>query len=182
MNLHHAKACLVGHIAALKTMCLDGTPWVFLCAAVVIECLSKLAAGKDLKAAGFKSFIRDYMPVGYRNFKYQSGKTDLPDQLYYVLRCGIVHNFSMVPGTTEVKNGARIRSVVMSHDEVHLSRYTGASAPDACCLRADGFVADIETATNKLFSDAEDGSSTGDQLAENIEEWLHQRPPIKAIM
>jgi hypothetical protein len=41
-------------------------------------------------------------------------------------------------------------------------------------LRADGFVADLEAAIRKLFTDA----ATNAQLAQNITAWLAQHPPI----
>jgi hypothetical protein len=160
-------------------MCPDGTPWVFLCASAVIEYLSKLAAGADQGGAGFKQFIHQYFPDGYLDFKYKSGTADLPEQMYHVLRCGIVHSFSMIPDSRGQDKGARDRSVVMSHHEVHLSPYSSSLAPDACCLRADAFVADIETATNKLFTAAQAATPVGQQVAQNIESWLQQHPPIR---
>lgn len=179
MTLQDAKTYFTGHIAALKKMCSDGTPWVFLCASVVIEYLSKLAAGKDEGGAGFKKFIRQFFPDEYRNFRYQSGDIDLPEQMYHVLRCGIVHSFSMIPDTRGRDRGARDRSVVMSHDEVHLSPHSSAVVSDACCLRAETFVADIEKATKRLFTEAEADTAAGRKLAKNIEAWLQQHPPIR---
>jgi hypothetical protein len=180
MTLPEAKAYFEGHIAALKRMCPDGTPWVFLCCSVVIEYLSKIAAGQDNKGSGYKQFIRDYFPVAYREFKYQSGDADLPLQMYHVLRCGIVHSFSMIPDTVGRDKGARNRSVVMSHNDPHLSQHSGSLAVDACCLHADSFVEDIEKAMNKLFATADADTPEGRQVAGNIQRWLKDHPPIQA--
>lgn len=174
MTLEEAESYFGHKIADLKRMIADGTPWVFLCGSAVIDYLSKLAAGKNDHGEGFKQFVTDYMPATYRTFKYKSGETDLPEQLYHVLRCGIVHSFSLIPDAQARKKGGRNRSIVLSHDAPHLSAYSSTDAPDACCLRADGFVADLEQAMNKLFADA----SSNDQLAESISAWLAQHPPI----
>jgi hypothetical protein len=174
VTLQEAETYFAPQIADLKRMIADGTPWVFLCGSAVIDYLSKLAAGKNGYGEGFKQFVTDYMPVAYRTFKYQSGATDLPEQLYHVLRCGIVHSFSLIPDKQARRKGGRDRSVVLSHDGPHLSAYSSTNAPDACRLRADGFVADLEAAMNKLFADA----STNTLLAKNITAWLALHPPI----
>ena len=174
MTLQEAETYFARQIADLKRMIADGTPWVFLCGSAVIDYLSKLADGKNDGGAGFKRFVNTYMPTGYRIFKYKSGAADLPDQLYHVLRCGIVHSFSLIPDAQARSKGGRDRSVVLSHDEPHLSAYSSVNAPDACCLRADRFVDDLESAMKKLFADA----ATNAGLAAKITAWLAQHPPI----
>jgi len=174
VTLPEAQTYFTGHIDDLKRMSADGTPWVFLCGSALIDYLSKLADGRNDGGAAFKRFVNVYMPRGYLTFKYRSGLSDLPEQLYHVLRCGIVHSFSMIPDAQAKNKGGRDRSIVLSHHEPHLSPYSTANAPDACCLRADGFVADLEAAMKKLFTDA----ATNAQLAGNITAWLAQHPPI----
>jgi hypothetical protein len=130
MTLQEAEAYFRLRIDELKQMIPAGTPWVFLCGTAVIEYLSKLAVGKDDGGRGFKKFVTDYMPDGYRNFKYKSGADDLPLQLYHILRCGIVHSFSLIPDPNATRNKGRIRSVVLSHDEPHLTSYSSTAASD----------------------------------------------------
>ena len=98
MNCEEAKTYFYARIEELKDMCKPGgaeTPWVFLCGSAMIDYLSRLAAGKDNGGEGFKKFIRDYMPSSYCDFEYRSGDKDLPEQVFHILRCGIVHSFSL---------------------------------------------------------------------------------------
>jgi hypothetical protein len=37
-------------------------------------------------------FVRKFLPEKYRTFPYKNGKTDLPEQMEYVLRNGLVHS------------------------------------------------------------------------------------------
>ena len=97
-----------------------------------------------------------------------------PNRLYHVLRCGIVHSFSLIPDQQAINKGGRDRSVVLSHDAPHLSAFSSADAPDACCLRANGFVDDLETAMKALFTNA----AINAPLAGNITKWLTDYPPI----
>jgi hypothetical protein len=43
------------------------------------------------------NFVSTYFPEEYRDFSYKDGKKDLPDQMYSLLRNGLVHNFSFLP-------------------------------------------------------------------------------------
>jgi len=181
MTLQEAKQYFDGHIVALKKMCDDKSPWVFLCASCVIEYLSKLAyVDKHSSGERFEKFIRKYFPKKYQEFKYKSGDMDLPKQMYHVLRCGLVHSFSFIPDNIGRQKGARDRSLVLSHDEEHLSHYSSERAPDACCLNAYKFVEDINSAMNKLFDEAEKHMPEKGKLTANIEKWLNEHPPIMA--
>jgi len=176
MTLDEARGYFEGHIAALDRMVAAGDPWVFLCGTVVRDYLASAALGKKAGRQGYKQFIRDFMPPGYKNFRYASGDDDLDIQIYHVLRCGIVHSFSLIPETEARSEGGRNRSIVLTHDESHLSNYTKGGL-DACCLRADQFVKDIQAAMNKLFGDAK----TIPALAKNVEDRLRDHPPIKGL-
>jgi hypothetical protein len=102
MTLAKAEKFFTAMIPDLSKMCSDGSPWVFLCGSAVIEYLSKLAYGAGGRA-NFIKFIKAYMPIPYHEFRYASKSSDLPEQMYYVLRCGIVHSFSLIPDTTGKK-------------------------------------------------------------------------------
>jgi hypothetical protein len=110
----------------------------------------------------------------YKSFQYLSGKADLPEQMYHVLRCGIVHSFSLVPDQGARDKGGRDRSIVLSHNGRHLSQWSKQKAPDACCLNAEEFIDDIESAMLQLFSTAKGNR----QIAQNIEDWTKRHPPI----
>lgn len=87
-------------IGEVKRYSSIGDVWVFLMCSVFIEYLVKLVSGKEATNKGdYKHFIGTYLSLidpRYKNFKYSNGKTDLPDQMYHVLRCGIVHGFSFI--------------------------------------------------------------------------------------
>lgn len=87
-------------IGEVKRYSSIGDVWVFLMCSVFIEYLVKLVSGKEAtNKDDYKHFIGTYLSLidpRYKNFKYSNGKTDLPDQMYHVLRCGIVHGFSFI--------------------------------------------------------------------------------------
>jgi hypothetical protein len=174
LTLPEAKNYFECRLNELNAMCSDGTPWVFLCGSALIEYLSKLAKGDDGGGAGFKEFVTKYMPQRYRDFQYESSDCDLPVQMYHVLRCGIVHSFSLIPDTRAKKHGGRDRSIVLSHTDPHLSCHSSLTAKDACVFNAEQFILDIEQAAKKLFDDAAQDAV----LAGNITRWLRKHPPI----
>jgi hypothetical protein len=175
MTLEEAEKYFTAMIPDLGKMCCDGSPWVFLCGTAVIEYLCKLAYGPGGRK-NFAKFIKEYMPASYRKFSYASKKQDLPEQMYHVLRCGIVHSFSLIPDEHGKKNGGRDRSIALSHDtrDGHIKRVSTQRAPDACCLNALEFVADLASAMRKLF----DSAKTKKEVKTNITSWLEKCPPI----
>jgi hypothetical protein len=174
--LEEAETYFTAMIPGLGKMCCDGSPWVFLCGAAVIEYLSKLAYGGGGRK-NFINFIKEYLPGPYAEFKYMSGQQDLPEQMYHVLRCGIVHSFSLIPDEQGKENGGRDRSIALSHDisEGHIKSVdTKNGAKDACCLNAYEFVADLASAMRKLF----EAARTNTEVKTNITNWLTKFPPI----
>lgn len=171
-------------VAELKKISTIGGPLVFVCTSAFIEYLAKLAAGQDKKGQGYKDFITTWMSQvrpEYRNFKYLNGKTDLPVQMYHVLRCGIVHSFSLIPDEIAVRHDGRDRSIVLLHRKEslergipHLSNYPPDKIPDAAAFVAEDFIDDIEAVVGLLFKEAESNST----LKTNMETWLTKHPLI----
>jgi len=164
----------------------DRSPWGFVCAAAFLDCLSKLVAGKDDKRNGYKTFVKNYLarvnPI-YLSFRYKSGAKDLPDQLYHVLRCGIVHQFSLVPDEQSLKNGGRLRSIVLCHRKEskrrnlpHLSSYSSGKSPDAAVFVAEDFAKDLMDTVRFIFSSQ--AKTVNPEIVKNIEEWVEKYPPI----
>jgi hypothetical protein len=174
MTANEAKEYFQHRVNELKSMSSEGTPWVFLCGSALIDYLSKLAYGKDRKAAGYKDFVKKYMPPTYRKFAYASGHKDLPEQMYHVLRCGIVHMYSLVPDKQATSKGGRSRSIVLTHEPTYhqLDHYPGGI--DACVFRAEEFISDIEYALIRLFARANKYKAP----RARIEKWLKAHPPI----
>ncbi len=159
-------------------------PWVFLSAASMIEYLSKLVNGSDLKSEGYKQFIKDYLAQvrpEYASFTFRNGRADLPEQMYHILRCGIVHNYSLIPDAISRTKGGRDRSIVLTHrgrGYTHLGRFSKADAPDAVVFVAEDFIEDLNKVVGLIFSSAK----KDDSIKHNIESWLKEHPPIEGIV
>ncbi len=184
MNLNEASTYFRERVNELRRACADGTPWVFLCASAFIEYLSKLVNGEDKGRDGYKKFVKDYLSQAnplYRDFVFKNGQCDLDVQMYYVLRCGIVHSFSLIPDDRARKAHGRDRSIVLCHarerDEhgwKHLMPYPPpeikSTVNDAVLFVAEDFVDDIGKVTELILTEA--------NLQGNIEKWLDRHPPI----
>lgn len=184
MDLNTASSYFKDRVNELRRACADTTPWVFLSASAFLEYLAKLVNGEDKKRDSYKKFIEDYLsqvrPL-YKDFVYKSGKQDLPVQMYHVLRCGIVHSFSLIPDDDGRGSGGRDRSIVLCHakerDErklSHLMQYQSPKVTDAALFVAEDFVEDIGKVTALIFTKA----ASNNTLRGNIERWVLAHPPI----
>lgn len=116
----------------------------------------------------------------YVDFQFKSRKKDLPAQMYFILRCGIVHKFSLVPGQEEIKNGGRPRSILLSHRKngnTHFKEYTK-NGMDSVVFTAEDFAEDLEKLV-KLIFDVEVPKNPN--LEKNIENWVSKFPPILGV-
>ena len=176
MKLEEAKTLFISMLQSLEKMPVD--PWPFLCASALIEYLTKMVYGSDSGAKEYKTFISAYLAAAnpqYDSFTYSSGEKDLPLQMYHVLRCGIVHSFSLIPDKMAASKGGRPRSVLIAHDGVHLSAYRQAGQ-DAALLVLHDFVDDLRKVIERIFLDA----SSDPALAARIQQHLKDHPPIMA--
>ena len=117
MSMETAQQRLVLFYCPLKRGSFSDV-WIFVGATTMIEYLAALKKGESAGPKDFIEFVRGYMPE-YVQFKYKRKhrlsktgvgekpriltKADLPEQMYYILRCGLVHGFSLVPGPKEQK-------------------------------------------------------------------------------
>lgn len=167
------------------------------------ECLSrdkkegnkgkKPAEKKREKEGGscrYENFIIEYMPTKYGDFSYKdtngTAKT-LPQQMWSILRCGIIHSFSLTPGKMSEPNTSEcdiqtdeLRNIVLCHRKEaktkgwwHLCAYSIADE-DAALFVAEDFVEDLRNVISHVFAKAE----RDQELKENIENWLRKKPPI----
>jgi hypothetical protein len=178
-------------IQELKQIAARGDPWVFLNASSFIEYLAKMRLGRGTTAKDYKEFLKTFffqICPHYKTFKYRSGKLDLADQMYHVLRCGIVHSFSLFADSRGQSQGGRHRSIVLAHrleGKAHLSHFVDNRRKpkiDAVIFVAEDFVEDIERVTEALFNDSKKRTPGGSQLRHNIRRWVKQFPPIGAII
>ena len=194
MTFEKAEPYFKTRIGELKKLSRDKNyvnPWIFVCASAFIDYLAKIAYGKDMQRRGYISFISDYLSKinpKYRTFTYKNGKRDLPAQMYHVLRCGILHSFSLIPDQkTKKDNDGRDRSIVLCHAEerdrekwFHLmpfptEKMTSPNIKDSVLFVAEDFIDDLEKVVDIVFRDA----STNLTLRENIEKWVISFPPIQ---
>lgn len=156
-----------------------GDPWVFLCGAAMIEYLTHMATGTSGRTA-YIDFVKNYfgtINAKYKDFMYQSGEQDLPLQMYVILRCGIVHKFSFIPGPLELSNGGRLRSILIGHEKngaTHLARYTS-NGMDSVIFAAEQFSKDIKHVVNMIVEE----SHASSQIESNIISHVKNFPPIQ---
>ena len=171
----------------LRGCCHTAPSWVMLGASAFIDYLARLADGADRGRAGYIDFIRTWMSQvrkEYVTFQYNNGTSDLPQQMYYVLRCGIVHSFSLIPDSLALKHGGRNRSIVFCYrfqEEVrrqgiqHLASHRDASSGiDAAVLVGEDLVSDIESVVQLLFQQANSNKA----LSSRMTGWISSHPPI----
>ena len=179
-TIEEAKKYFTGRCEELLSMSKAGDPWVFLCASAMIDYLTQMTTGKSGRQA-YIDFVNNFLGeinTTYSNFRYKNGKQDLATQMYIILRCGIVHKFSFVPGKQELKNGGRLRSIVLAHEKnghngAHLTAYPNEEI-DAAIFTAEQFVTDIKALVELIF---ERGNSNF-EIKNNILTYIAHYPPI----
>jgi len=184
MNILEAKEYFRNQISAAKKYCVDGTPLPFVLGACFIDYFCKMVEGEDKKSAGYKDFVANYMKdvrEEYNTFRYANGAQDLPIQMYHVLRCGIVHSFSLIPDTTVRNQPGRDHSVALCHKAEavekglkHLSHYVGPRNLDAALFVIEDFLDDLIEVNELIYKKA----TTDSTLRGNIERWLRSSPLI----
>jgi len=176
MTLDEAQQHFLKMLEMLPKM--KPSPWPFACGSMMIDYLARMSIDRTSKHAGdgdvYIEFINTYMPT-YSNYTFSDGARDLPFQMYYILRCGIVHSFSFVPDE-RFKKG-RERSIVISHEGRHLSQCSYAASSDAVLFSFPQFYKDIQSAINDVFANAK--GDTG--LATRIENFLRKYPPLQGF-
>lgn len=151
-------------------------PWPFVMCAAFIDYMKVLSGSPS-----YSSFICSYLPARYKNFSYTDlRKKDLPKQMYHILRCGIVHSFSLFPDDIGTKRGARPRAVTISHRSSrnkHLDykvwQRDGQTYYSAVFVLED-FIKDISSALDKLFRTAKRDK----KLRNRIQTQLKKQPLI----
>ncbi len=191
MNLKQIEVYFQNRVGELRTLAERGDPWVFLCASSFIEYLAKITSGNATSSGTeYKNFLTNSLfraCPAYASFRYASGRQDLADQMYHVLRCGIVHSFSLFPDpSAKGKHGGRPRSIVIAHRQLGLAHlqllFDKKQKLDAAVFIAQDFVEDISTVVTFVFSTARTRTPTGQQLRNNMRSWTKQYPPIGSLL
>lgn len=203
-DLNGYRKYFLGILKELEIECEKRPAWMFLCCSAFIEYLAKMStdpsSAEKRDWIPYMLFIEKYMPERYKKFKYlvasssvnsaagtETTKSDLPLQMYCILRCGLVHSFSLVPhskyGTSTAGSKARKRSIVLTHRGVkkrvkHLDNYKGKDGnQDAALFVLQDFIKDIRKALKALFKDAETDSALGEHILKNLSDC----PPLKTL-
>lgn len=160
-----------------------GTAMAFIVPCCYIEYLSKLY-NKESNSKSYKKFIQDVLSEinpKYKSFVYKSGDKDLDIQMYHILRCGIVHSFSLYGDKKSKEEGGRDQSIVLGHKDydegAHLSSFSNEQIKDACLFILEDFIEDLEKATHKLLEIA----NQKPEIKNNIENWLKDHPFISGL-
>jgi hypothetical protein len=112
---------------------------------------------KESTSNDYKNFIRDFLSQinsQYRDFIYTiGGKQDLPEQMYHILRCGIIHSNSLVPDTISLKNNGRTRSVLLGQRRNGVKDFTkyDQNGFDAVIFTVEDFAEDLEKVLERIF-------------------------------
>jgi hypothetical protein len=171
---------LKARVAELKAMTQDGTPWVFLCGASLIDYLAKLVGlpGRE----GYKDFIKKYMAnvdPRYATFQYKNKKEKLPDQMYSILRCGLFPDDIAKKKINKKSLAVRKRSIALFHkfrepSRVHLNSYSSGKIKDAATFLAEDFIEDLDKTVDHIFAEAKKDKT----LKAHINKWWTDYPPI----
>ena len=175
------RLCFDQWFYTLPQVCAIESPWCYLCLASLIDYMSAAAYPHlGSQRDRYIAFIENYYPAKYRKFKYKGGNTDLPLQMYYILRNGLVHSFSLFPDQKGRINGGRERSIVLVHrsnaaERRHLSEFSSPSAKDAALFVAEDFLSDTTRAAYKMLNKAKKGSA----LWQSVTKRFMDHPPIQ---
>ncbi len=199
MGIIKAKEYFSKRVEELQCMSAHGTPWVFLCASALVDLLSNMVAfgckqerhdfcfyqvrdckfsegGERWRRGGgcrYKKFVERYMPK-YK-FDYGNG-VSLPDKMWHILRCGIIHSFSLVSDTSDLRSCGIYRAIFLCHRREANKRNLSHLSPyrQGVLFVAEDFVDDIGEVVNHIFADA----NSDRRLKENVLAWLQFQPPL----
>lgn len=180
-TIDKVKEYFTGRCDEIISMSARGDAWIFLCGTAMIDYLTQLTTGLSGKSAYIKFTEEYFSEVNslYKDFKFLNGNQDLPTQMYVILRCGLVHKFSFMPGKKEIQNGGRLRSILVAHEKngvSHLNPYTE-NGFDSVIFTGEQFAKDIKSVVEIIFKKAMNDST----LNNNIEKHILDFPPINLI-
>src|SRR6266850_1161838 len=116
MDLVAEREHFRNRLSELRDVARIGSPWIFVCASAYVEYLARLEKGSVTSGDDYIEFVKQWLAKvnpAYKAFTFKSGMQDLPEQMYLVLRCGVVHSLSLVP--SQGTKGGRPRPIVLAH-------------------------------------------------------------------
>jgi hypothetical protein len=100
--------------------------------------------------------------------------------MYHVLRCGIVHGYSLVPDKISISKGGRKRSILLGHRkncDTHFEK-NEENGLDSVVFTAEDFAEDLEKLTDAIFKEM---APKDQNLSKNIVDWYSKYPPIVSL-
>ncbi len=195
---------LKARLDELDTLAQRGDPWVFGACCTFIEMLAKREEGRNnnLKdGQRFTNFVKIYlMPSNplyqdaekelktkatkNQNTTKQSGKEqakrddpEIAQNLWHILRCGVVHSFSMKANDEEFKIILGHRKNNKSNSNLHLQVINvndKGKTYKALLIMAENFVEDLRKCTQRVLEKAKNDSS----FCKNLEDNFSNNPPL----
>lgn len=181
MDFEEIKSYFLSRADELEDLSKRGDAWVFLGCSAMIDYLNSLINAKP-NGETYERLIIEYLSQvrkEYVEFEYTSGVRDLPKQMYLILRCGLVHSFSLLPDEMSKKKGGRERSILLGHNlngDSHFSHFQQGDY-DAVVFTAEEFSKDIKSLILKIFEHAIVDESLKDRIIRQFK--LH--PPLVGI-
>ncbi len=179
MNIEEIKNYFLNRCDELISLSERGDAWVFVCCSAMLDYLTQMTTNTSGRTA-YINFVNEFLSQinsNYKEFRFQSGETDLPTQMYVILRCGIVHKFSFIPDNQQISNHGRERPILLGHEkksDIHFGSYTK-NGMDSVIFTAEQFSKDIKDAVNLIFT----MTQTNETLKNNIINHVTNYPPIQ---
>lgn len=166
-------------------------PSVFFDAAAFLDFLSThIKNGVNADGTAYIDFIQKYI---YNNvdiiFKARNDTYKLTEQIWHILRCGGLHNYSLSPYGWYNKNPALKNSLFLTnkHDKnknithkmiVNVDFSDGSLTSKGIVLVAEDFIEDVEKCVNKLLSNFRSKKPEYKKLKTDLRQSFKDCPPV----
>nr|WP_128081132.1 hypothetical protein [Acetobacter persici] len=167
---------------------LNGSIWDFVLMGCLVEIVAKLNCTHKVSSTLHKisKLFDDRLPQ-YRipSYKTHNNIKDVPEQIYMVMRCGLIHSLSLVPDRTykerkNYKKHWREWSLLLTHKGNHLQMMTwkpNGQPIEACLLDYSTMLDDMQTALDAIFQDAVNDTA----LSAHIETFVKENPMLGLV-
>ncbi|AOW47956.1 hypothetical protein A4S02_14040 (plasmid) [Acetobacter ascendens] len=166
---------------------LNGSIWDFVLMGCLVELVAKLNCVDSINTFEKVSKLFDERLPKYRAPFYNTPEkiNDVPEQIYMVMRCGLIHSLSLIPDKKVkdkdiYKRHWREVSLVLTHRGNHLKMgktpHNG-SLVEVCQLDYSTMLDDMQTALDAIFQDAKHDTA----LSSHIEKFVKENPTLSFV-
>lgn len=196
MNISDYQLWINARIEELKTAQrnkndidrLNGSIWDFVLMGCLVDVISRINYNNIKSSIKRTSKLFDDRLPKYREVYYNKPKiiNDVPEQIYMVMRCGLVHSLSLVPNkdymtSKSYENHWRKGSLLLTHRGNHLqmrTRIHNGEPIDACQLDYSTMLDDMQSALDAIFQDAKQDTT----LSDHIETFVRENPTLGFVL